>query len=184
MMDPQRESRRNRNAKNGFVVFVNYATDTSIYSSAVELMASMISLSAGDPQAIRLDVMVYPVGVWVVMAVVAVVNGGVRETALIPRIGEYAGHVLSTALLVGAILLISFVYFQRTPIEYAYVELVAIGVLWTVLTVGFEFLVGYIEKTPVSVTLGQYDVSAGQVWIAVPVALLLSPLVFGWYLSI
>ena len=52
------------------------------------------------------------------------------------------------------------------------------------LTVGFEFLVGYIEETPVSVTLGQYDVLAGQVWIAVPVTLLVSPLVFGWYLSI
>ena len=128
--------------------------------------------------------MVYPVGVWVVMAVVAVGNGGLREIGLIPRIGEYAGHVLSTALLVGAILLISFVYFQRTPIDYAYVELVAIGVFWTVLTVGFEFLVGYIEETPVSVTLGQYDVLAGQVWIAVPVTLLVSPLVFGWYLSI
>jgi len=144
----------------------------------------MISLSAGDLQAIRPAVMVYPVGVWVVMAVVAVGNGGLREIVLIPRIGEYAGHVLSTALLVAAILLISIVYFQLIPLDYAYVELIAIGVLWTVLTVGFEFLVGYIEETPVSVTLGQYDVLAGQVWIAVPVTLLVSPLVFGWYLSI
>lgn len=142
----------------------------------------MISISVGDLQAIRPAVMVYPMGVWVVMAVVAVVNGGFREIFLLPRIGEYAGHVLSTALLVAAILLISIVYFQRIPIDYAYVELIAIGVLWTVLTVGFEFLVGYIEKTPVSVTLGQYDILAGQVWIAVPVTLLMSPLAFGWYL--
>lgn len=143
----------------------------------------MSSLSAGDVQAIRSDVLLYPLGVWVVMAVVAVVNGSFREVVLIPRVGEYAGHVLSTALLVCVILLVSFVYFQRTPIEYAYLELVTIGVLWTGLTVGFEFLVGYVEGTPVSVTLGQYDVFAGQVWIAVPLTLLLSPLVFGWYLS-
>jgi hypothetical protein len=143
----------------------------------------MSSLSAGDLQAIRPDVLVYPLGVWLVMAVVAVLNGGLREVVLIPRVGEYAGHVLSTALLVGAILLVSFVYFQRTRIEYAYVELVAIGVLWTALTVGFEFLVGYAEGTPVSVTLGQYDVLAGQVWIAVPLTLLLAPLVFGWYVA-
>jgi hypothetical protein len=143
----------------------------------------MSLLSAGDVQSIRPDVLVYPLGVWVVMAVVAVINGGFREVVLISRVGEYAGHVLSTALLVAAILLVSFLYFQRTPIEYAYVELVVIGVLWTALTVGFEFLVGYVEGTPVSVTLGQYDVLAGQVWIAVPLTLLLSPLVFGWYLS-
>lgn|GEM_PF-3595019 len=72
---------------------------------------------------------------------------------------------------------------QRTSIGYTYAELLAVGVLWTVLTVGFEFLVGYVEGTPVSVTLGQYDMLAGQVWIAVPITLLVSPLIFGWYLS-
>lgn len=67
-------------------------------------------------------------------------------------------------------------------VEYRRLELLVIGALWMGLTVGFEFLVGYVEKTPVAVTLGQYDVLAGQVWIAVPVTLLVSPLVFGWCL--
>lgn len=134
-------------------------------------------------QSVRLHVFLYPLGVWVLMAVVAVMNGGFRETVIIPRIGDYPGHVVSTALLVVAILVISFLYFSRTSIEYARAELVLVGILWTVLTVGFEFLVGYLEGTPVSVTLGQYDVLAGQVWIAVPLTLLLSPLLFGWYLA-
>lgn len=134
-------------------------------------------------QSVRLDVYLYPLGVWVLMAVVAVLNGGFREVVLIPRIGEYPGHVVSTALLVVAILVISFLYFSWSALEYARAELVLVGLLWTVLTVGFEFLVGYLEGTPVSVTLGQYDVLAGQVWIAVPLTLLLSPLLFGWYLA-
>lgn len=117
------------------------------------------------------------------MAVLAVVNGGFREVVLVPRIGEYVGHVVSTAMLVVAILAVSALYFARTSIEYTREELVAVGVLWTVLTVGFEFLVGYIEGTPVSVTIGQYDVLARQVWIAVPITLCVSPLLFGWYLS-
>lgn len=108
---------------------------------------------------------------------------GFREIVLIPRIGSYLGHVLSTALLVGAILVVSFVYFSRTPIDYSQGELLVVGVLWTVLTVGFEFVVGHVEGTPVSVTLGQYNVLAGQVWIAVPLTLLFAPLLFGWYLS-
>lgn len=134
-------------------------------------------------QPIRPRVFLYPLGVWGLMAVIAILNGGFREVVLIPRVGDYIGHVLSTALLVAAILIISFVYFWRTPFEYSYIELMLVGVLWTVLTVGFEFLVGYVEGTPLSVTLGQYDVLAGQVWIAVPVTLLLTPLLFGWYLS-
>lgn len=133
-------------------------------------------------QPVRLYVFLYPISVWLVMAVVAVLNGGFREVVLIPRIGEYPGHVVSTALLVAAILVISFVYFTRVAIAFPWAELVVVGVLWTLLTVGFEFLVGYLEGTPVAVTLGQYDVLAGQVWIAVPLTLLLSPLLFGWYL--
>lgn len=134
-------------------------------------------------EAIRPHVLLAPLGVWVVMAIVAVLNGGLREVVLIPRIGEYPAHVLSTAALVLAILLISLLFFRRAAVEYQYGELIAIGIGWTILTVGFEFVVGYLEETPVSVTLGQYDVFAGQVWIAVPLTLLFSPLLFGWYLA-
>ncbi|MFB6141741.1 MAG: hypothetical protein ABEJ30_00180 [Halorientalis sp.] len=144
----------------------------------------MSALTAAAAQPVRPRVFLAPLGVWLVMAVVAVLNGGFREVVLIPRVGEYMGHVLSTALLVVAILLVSFVYFSWTATAYARVELLLVGVLWTVLTVGFEFLVGHVEGTPVSVTLGQYDVLAGQVWLAVPVTLLLAPLLCGWYLSV
>lgn len=143
----------------------------------------MSTLTALDTQPLRPRVFLYPLGIWVLMAVVAILNGGFREIVLIPRVGDYIGHVLSTALLVAAILVISFIYFRWTSIGYSQVELLLVGVLWTVLTVGFEFVVGYVEGTPISVTLGQYDVLAGQVWIAVPLTLLVSPLLFGWYLS-
>lgn len=146
-------------------------------------MTAITTLQTIAPQSIRPHVFLYPLAIWGLLAVVAVVNGGFREVVLIPRIGQYPGHVLSTALLVGAILIVTYGFFQWTTVEYAWIELLAVGVLWTVLTVGFEFLVGYVEGTPVSVTLGQYNVLAGQVWIAVPLTLLLAPLVFGWYLS-
>ena len=134
-------------------------------------------------QTVRPTVLLAPFAVWLGMAVVAVANGVFRETVLIPRMDEYAAHVLSTALLVVAILAVSFGYFQWSATEYALAELIVIGVGWTVLTVGFEFLVGAAEGTPVSVTIGQYDVFAGQVWIAVPLTLLFAPVLFGWYLS-
>lgn len=120
-----------------------------------------------------------PFLVWLLMAGVAVINGAFRELVLVERIGAYPGHVLSTALLVTAILLIASVYFTSVSVEYTDTELLAIGILWTLLTVGFEFLVGYLAGTPPGVTIRQYDVLAGQVWIVVPLVLLLSPLFFG-----
>lgn len=140
-------------------------------------------MSVSDEQTVRLHVFLYPLGVWLLMAIIAILNGGFREVVLIPRIGDHSGHVVSTALLVAAILVISFLYFAWTSIAYTRAELLLVGILWTVLTVGFEFLVGFVEGTPLSVTLGQYDIMAGQVWIAVPLTLLFSPLLFGWYLA-
>jgi len=141
-------------------------------------MMSTNATSTTD-RSIRLPALRAPFGLWGVMAGLAVANGIFRELVLIPRIGEYAGHVLSTGLLVGAILAVSALYFIRTETEYSRAELAAVGAGWTLMTVGFEFLVGYAEGTPVSVTLGQYDVLAGQVWIAVPLTLLVAPYLFG-----
>ncbi|MDH5020226.1 hypothetical protein [Halobacterium rubrum] len=138
---------------------------------------------AGDSWLVRPAVLLAPLGVWLAMAVLAVANGVVRELVVIPRVGEYPGHVLSTLLLVGAILAVSAAYFWSTGTTYTDLELVAVGAGWTLLTVGFEFLVGYAEGTPVSVTLGQYDVFAGQVWILVPVTLLVAPSLFGRVLT-
>lgn len=127
--------------------------------------------------------LVYPLVVWVVMAVVAVLNGGARELLLIPRVGERRGHVISTAILVLAILLLSGAFFTTTTIEYSNGELVLIGVGWTALTVGFEFIVGNLEGTPPEETIAQYDVRRGHVWIAVPLTLLFAPLAFGWLIA-
>ena len=137
----------------------------------------------GVDAVIRPRVFLYPLGIWLLMAVVAVANGVFRETVIIPRIGDYPGHVVSTVILVTAILVIAFLYFTNTGIVYTRAEPLLVGLGWAVLTVGFEFLVGYLEDTPVSVTLGQYNVFAGQVWILVPLTLLVSPFLFGWYLT-
>jgi hypothetical protein len=139
-----------------------------------------LAVAAG---AVRPGAFLAPLGVWALLAAVAVANGAFRETVLVSRLGEYAAHVLSTALLVGAVLVVSFLYFRAAP-PFSRTELALVGALWTVLTVGFEFLVGYVEGTPVSETLAQYDVLDGQVWVAVPLSLLSAPLLFGWILGV
>ncbi|MFP4189279.1 MAG: hypothetical protein ACLFR5_07750 [Halobacteriales archaeon] len=141
----------------------------------------MSKTGSPDSPYIRPSAFVYPLGVWLVLAVVAVLNGVFRELFVVPRIGEYPGHVVSTALLATAILVVSSVYFTNTSVEYRWNELLLVGVVWTVLTVGFEFLIGYLEGTPTEVTIGQYDVFAGQVWLLVPLTLFFAPLLFGWY---
>ena len=138
-------------------------------------MASFTTLT----DTLQTSAILAPLGVWILLAVLAVLNGIVRELVLIPRISEYPGHVASTVSLVAIILVLTWLFFGWTAVEYDRLQLLAIGGVWVVLTVGFEFLVGYVEGTPVSVTLGQYDLLAGQVWVFVPLALLIAPQVFG-----
>ncbi len=117
------------------------------------------------------------------MAVIAVANGVLRESVLVSYLGESSAHLASTALLLVSILAITYLFFSYSSMRFTAVELLAIGGLWVVLTVGFEFLVGYVDGVPATETLAQYDVLAGEVWIFVPVTLFVTPLLFGWYLS-
>src|SRR6056297_3115874 len=100
-----------------------------------------ILTATATTQAVRLSVLPYPLVPWVAMAVVAVLNGGFREGILVPRLGSYPAHVVSTLLLVVAIAFISALYFSRSAISFTWPELVLIGVGWVLLTTGFEFLV-------------------------------------------
>lgn len=134
-------------------------------------------------RSIRPPVLLYPLGLWLLLAVLAVVNAALRELVIIPRVGEYAGHVVSTVLLVGIISVVSALYFTMSTIDYTRMELVLVGGLWVALTVGFEFLVGYLEGIPVEETVAQYNVLAGRVWIVVPITLFVAPLLFGWYVA-
>ena len=80
---------------------------------------SLTPPSAGQATAaLRPAVLLAPLGVWLVMAVLAVANGVFREVVLIPRIGEYPGHVLSTSLLVAAILAVSAAFFLYGVSEF------------------------------------------------------------------
>gem|GEM_PF-1070784 len=162
---------------------VNDATNRSVARFSKHRTEHDTMSAALTSLAVRPAAFLAPLALWLVMAILAVGNGIVRETVIVPRIGEYRGHVLSTAVLVCLILAVSGTYFALTATTYTRTELLLVGVGWTVLTVGFEFLVGHLEGTPVSVTLGQYDVTAGQVWIAVPLTLLAAPLLFGTVFS-
>lgn len=117
------------------------------------------------------------------MVVLAVLNATLRELLIAPRVGDYTAHVVSTLTLLVALAVLVAFYFARTP-GYAPVELVAVGVLWAGLTVAFEFGFGhYVAGDTWASLLGQYDVTAGRIWVLVPMFLLVAPLVFGRYLK-
>jgi hypothetical protein len=56
-------------------------------------------------------------------------------------------------------------------------DALTVGVLWLVLTLAFEFLIGhYVLEKPWTALLEDYDIRRGRIWVAVLVMVLLAPL--------
>jgi ABC-type uncharacterized transport system permease subunit len=114
--------------------------------------------------------------VWLVILVLANLNGAVRELWIIPQIGELSGRALSTLILCGLVFFLTW----RTigwirPVSAG--EAVEIGVLWLLLTLAFEFLVGhYVFGTEWATLLEDYDVTKGRIWPLVLAFVVVSPM--------
>ena len=114
--------------------------------------------------------------VWLGILLAANVNGALREALLIARFGEVAGRALSTLILCGLVLLLTWLTIgwvgPSTP-----GQALEVGGFWLLLTLAFEFLVGhYVFRKPWAALLEDYDVSRGRIWVLVLVVVLLAPL--------
>ena len=114
--------------------------------------------------------------VWCLLLVLAVANGGLRDTVISPRVGETAGRALSSVMLALLILLATWATIRwigpRSPREA-----LAVGTLWLVLTLAFEFGAGhYAFGKPWSELLADYDLTRGRIWVLVLLVTFAAPL--------
>ena len=117
--------------------------------------------------------------IWFVFMVGAIANGTLRVAVINPFTGEALGHVISTALLSGIILVITWATIRwigpvTTP------QAVAIGAAWLVMTLAFEFGVGgLISHRTWPEMLADYNVLRGRVWVVIPLITLVAP----WWMA-
>ena len=113
--------------------------------------------------------------VWVLVLVIAILNGAIREGILRPAWGTRVAHVVSTVSLSILILIAAWMTgpFARYPTTAA---AWGVGVLWVVLTLGFEFLGGhFLFGKTWEVLLADYDLVQGRIWPLVLVVTLIAP---------
>lgn len=118
--------------------------------------------------------------VWLFVAVAASMNGMFRSLFLVPRIGEYASHVLSVLILIIVVLLSSSVLVNRLLNDYANSDLFLIGSLWAVLTLSVDLVFEhYVLEIPWRAILSDYNVSSGRIWILVLTTEFIGP----WFMA-
>jgi hypothetical protein len=122
----------------------------------------------------------YALGVWVLLSVLAVLNGTLREYTYGPVVGEQAAHLLSALILIAVVMAVAYVFLRLVRVPYGPGTFVAVGAIWVLLTVAFEFLFGhYVMGHPWSRLLADYNLLRGRVWTLVLLGIFVAPLIAG-----
>lgn len=115
---------------------------------------------------------------WIVMLLVSVANGAVRDLAYARHMSALAAHQVSTVTSVTLLGALMWICFRRHPPSSA-LHAIVIGLMWTALTVGFEFLffhvVGGHSWTEL---LANYNILQGRVWGVVVLWIATAPSLF------
>jgi hypothetical protein len=112
------------------------------------------------------------------MVLIGILNGVIREAGYKRFLGELLAHQVSTVT--GVILFGLYVWAlsHRWRIQSSN-QAVAIGLIWLVLTVAFEFLFGhYVMGHPWSRLLHDYNILEGRTWLLVLIWITIAPYVF------
>lgn len=118
-------------------------------------------------------------GVWILLALLAIILGALRTKFILPATDEPSAHQIGTGifLFVQFLVIYFFVRFARITVTK---DLIFIGLFWIVLTVLFEFVFGhYIMNHPWEKLLADYNIFAGRLWLLVLLNNIIAPLTSG-----
>lgn len=117
---------------------------------------------------------------WFALMVIAIVNGTVREFTYGRSVSELTAHQISTVT--GIVLTGAFVWFLNRvwPIETGS-QAWAIGAIWLLMTIVFEFGFGhFIAGHSWTRLLADYNLMAGRIWVLFLLWVLMMPSVVRW----
>lgn len=112
--------------------------------------------------------------IWLSIIPLAILNGGLRDKVITPLIGEIWALPLSGVLLCVMVGILCYFTIPRlgkgTVATYR-----TIGLLWVVLTIGFETGMGLITGESFRELVKAYDITTGNLWLLVVVFVGIAP---------
>lgn len=104
--------------------------------------------------------------VWVIILLLAIANGILREALLIPKLGTSPGLVLSGVLLACLILVVAYLALPWLAMRSSR-QLLLVGFGWLALTLIFEFAFGLLRGKALAEILRAYTFQDGNIWLIV-----------------
>ncbi len=113
---------------------------------------------------------------WLLLALVAVANGILRESTYGKMVSGLAAHQISTLTGIVFTGVLVFWLHRFWPIESVR-QAWLIGTIWLIMTVAFEFGFGhFVAGHPWSRLFADYDLFSGRVWLVFLIWILVLPL--------
>jgi len=106
-------------------------------------------------------------GIWVILAVSAIVVATFRNGVFLPAFGEQTAHQLGTILFLIVQFIIIYFFIKKMKIKDVKF-LLGIGIFWVVITVIFELLFGhFVMNHSWEKLLADYNLFNGRLWVLV-----------------
>ncbi len=114
---------------------------------------------------------------WFPMLILAILNGIFREGVIKNYVDDFAAHQLSTFTLLILFSIYIWLVISRFPPASSQQALLT-GLLWLVLTLGFEFGFGRYRGNSWDMLLGEYNLLEGKLWVLIPLWVAIAPYLF------
>jgi hypothetical protein len=116
-------------------------------------------------------------GIWLVLAMSAIIVAVFRNGVLLTSLGEQTAHQLGTIIFLIVQFLIIYLFIKQNNLKETR-TVVSIGIFWLILTVVFEFLFGhYVIGHPWEKLFADYNLVKGRLWLLVLLNDLIAPII-------
>lgn len=113
--------------------------------------------------------------VWLALTVLAILNGSLRESVLIPTLGQATAFLISGIVLSVLVLLLAQLTIRWLR-PHSTAQAWGIGLFWLVLTLAFEFGFGaLVQHRSLAQMLQAYTFEGGNIWPVVLAVTLIAP---------
>lgn len=122
----------------------------------------------------------YAAAFWLVLMVIAIVNGIARELYAPLLNNDDLAHQVSVFTGMAVFLVAVYLFLNHVDTSYGGMELIVIGVMWLTMTVIFEFTFGhYVVGHSFDELLADYNILEGRLWPLFLLTIAVAPYILG-----
>ena len=126
------------------------------------------------------SIYLWAIAIWFLFAVLATINGAIRNATYQRYIKELYSHQISTMIFIAITITIMFLFFNKTGLAYTNADLWLIGSSWLIATIIFEFVFGhFIFGNSWTKLFADYNILKGRIWSLILLMTLIGPWLVG-----